>query len=385
MTGKKRGPMKLSDIGNTKQSSKVAVDKKSKHDSYTREKHSDNGLSEGGQSPSYQKKARVKQTPRHQTSANIEDSASTADNLASDLLAKAEGLRAQKANPLFQEGELPTETSEDEVVAGEITLIEVQKKNKKRFNVYIKGQFAFGVSENTLVKFALHKGQVLDKDFIADIQQIDKEDYAYQLAVRFLSHQLRSEKEVRAKLNEEEIEPEVMEKAVAKLKEVKLIDDTMFGQAYTRTAMNINKKGPNVIARELKNKGLGEDEIEQSMNEYDRDTEVENAYAIAEKYFHKQLRKASHRNASQKTKQYLVQKGFDSDLIQDLMQQLADHYHDEDQELAVLQKDLEKYMRRYKKLSGRELTFKVKGMLYNKGYPSELINQALEIYEEENE
>ena len=71
-------------------------------------------------------------------------------------------------------------------------------------------------------------------------------------------------------------------------------------------------------------------------------------------------------------------------MIQELMQQLADQYQDEDQELAVLQKDLEKYMRRYKKLSGRDLTFKVKGMLYNKGYPSELINQALEIYEEEN-
>ena len=281
MTEKKRGPMKLSDIGNSKQSSKAAVDRKISQNSHIKKKHSDNDPSKVGQTPSYQKMARVKQAPRHQTSANIEDSALSADSLASDLLAKAEGLRVQKADSLFQEKELPAESSKDEVVAGEITLIEVQKKNKKRFNVYIKGQFAFGISENTLVKFALHKGQVLDKDFIADIQQIDKEDYAYQLAVRFLSHQLRSEKEVRAKLTEEEIEPEVMEKAVAKLKEVKLIDDTMFGQAYTRTAMNINKKGPNVIARELKNKGLGEDEIDQSLNEYDRDTEVENAYAIA--------------------------------------------------------------------------------------------------------
>src|SRR5699024_5578846 len=158
-----------------------------------------------------------------------------------------------------------------------------------------------------------------------------------------------------------------------------------FGQAYTRAAMNINTKGPHVVAREWKSQGLGEGGIERSMNEYERGTEVGYAYAIAEKYFHKQLRKAARGNASQKTKQYLVKRGFNSDLIQELMQQLADHYHDEDQELVVLQKDLEKYMRRYKKLSGRELTFKVKGMLYNKGYPSELINQALEIYEEENE
>ena len=53
------------------------------------------------------------------------------------------------------------------------SLIEVQKKNKQRFNVYIKGNSLLG-SVKYLVKFALHGGQVLDKDFIADIQQIDK-------------------------------------------------------------------------------------------------------------------------------------------------------------------------------------------------------------------
>lgn len=382
MTGKKRGPMKLSDIGNTKPSSNPVVDKKSNRQAYPKQENSEKRYDQPGQRQAYSRE-RNKQNVRRPSPIKLDETETSVDNLASDLLAKAEGLRAQKATSLFQEESIPQENEEKQVVAGEITAIEVQKKNKKRFNVYIKGQFAFGISENTLVKFALHKGQVLDKELVADIQQIDKEDYAYQLAVRYLSHQLRSEKEVRAKLTEEEIEPAVMEKAIAKLKDVKLIDDKMFGQAYTRTAMNINKKGPNVIARELKQKGLAEEEIDQSLNEYDRDTEVDNAYAIAEKYFQKQLRKASHRNASQKTKQYLIQKGFDSDLIQDLMQQLADHYQDEDQELAVLQKDLDKYMRRYKKLSGKELIFKVKGMLYNKGYPSDLINQAIELYEED--
>lgn len=385
MTGKKRGPMKLSDIGNSNKPSKPAANH---NKSYPKQGSSGHKSGKVGQKPDYQRKQTVRKPSHNQTPPSLENSGLSADHSASDLLAKAEGLRAQKAAPLFQGEEVApeeAETTENQAIAGEITAIEVQKKNKKRFNVYIKGQFAFGISENTLVKFALHKGQVLEPDLIADIQQIDKEDYAYQLAVRFLSHQLRSEKEVRTKLTDEEIEPEVMEKAIVKLKEVKLIDDAMYGQAYTRTAMNINKKGPNVIARELKNKGLDEEDIDQSLNEYDRDTEVENAYAIAEKYFQKQLRKASHRNASQKTRQYLVQKGYDSDLIQELMQQLADHYQDEDQEMAVLQKDLEKYMRRYKKLSGKELTFKVKGMLFNKGYPSDLINQALEAYEEENQ
>ncbi|RPA57604.1 recombination regulator RecX [Aerococcus agrisoli] len=367
MPEKKRGPMKLSEIGTSKPSPAKPRATQDRPTPAAPEKN-------------YQTRPK----PRPKQVIQAEDS----PNPAQDLLAKAQQLRAQKpTNDLdFEAPDTLDQERQAEVDAniqsGTITLIEVQKKNKKRFNIYLNGQFAFGISENTLVKFALHKGQELDTDFVKDLKEVDKADYAYQLAVRFLSHQLRSEKEVRDKLKDEDIEPAVIETAIEKLQAVELIDDTVYGQSYTRTAMNINKKGPKMIERELKNKGLNDEEISQSIAEYDQDVMHENALDIAEKYFQKQLRKASHRNAIQKTKQYLVQKGYDSDLIQELMRQLSEDNEDEDQEMAVLLKDLEKYMRRYQKLKDKDRTFKVKGMLYNKGYSSELINQAIETFEE---
>lgn len=367
MPEKKRGPMKLSEIGNSKRSpAKPAVTKYNP-------------------TPAAPEKTK---TPRPKAPSKKVVQADDSLNPAQDLLAKAQLLRAQKPS-MEVDFEAPDTLEQErqaavdaDIQSGTITLIEVQKKNKKRFNIYLNDQFAFGISENTLVKFALHKGQELDRDFVKDIKEVDKADYAYQIAVRYLSHQLRSEKEVRDKLKEEAIEPAVIETAIEKLQKVKLIDDTVYGQSYTRTAMNINKKGPKMIERELKNKGLSDEEISQSIAEYDQEIMNENALDIAEKYFQKQLRKASHRNAIQKTKQYLVQKGYDSDVIQELMCQLSADNEDEDQEIAVLMKDLEKYMRRYQKLKVKDRTFKVKGMLYNKGYSSELINQAIETFEE---
>lgn len=363
MTAKKRGPMKLSDIEGDKSQAKGS--------------RTPNGR---GQKISGETKSPVSK-PAKKVNTSKQNMTEEPSNASQLLLDKAKKLQENKAS---SKEPVPTTDKDEgtEPQSGAISLIEVQKKNKKRFNIYINGAFAFGISENTLVKFALHKGQELDADFIKEIQQVDKEDYAYQLAVRFLSHQLRSEKQVRDKLAEEEIEPEVMETAIAKLKDIKLIDDSIYGQSYTRTAMNLNKKGPNVIAQELKRKGLDQEEIDQSLAEYDQSTLNENAYELAEKYFIKQLRKASHRTSIQKTKQHLIQKGYSSDVLQEIMDELAETYQDEDQELEVLRKDLEKYMRRYRKLQGKELMFKVKGMLFNKGYSSELISQVMNEYEE---
>lgn len=43
-----------------------------------------------------------------------------------------------------------------------ITKIEVQKKNKERFNLFLDEQFEMGIDIDTLVKFNLKKGQQLE-------------------------------------------------------------------------------------------------------------------------------------------------------------------------------------------------------------------------------
>ena len=68
----------------------------------------------------------------------------------------------------------------------QITKIEVQKKKQNRFNIYINDEFAFGVDEATLLKFALTKGTELTQDTIREIEQETQYQNAYQKALRFL-------------------------------------------------------------------------------------------------------------------------------------------------------------------------------------------------------
>ncbi|HCY4644726.1 TPA: recombination regulator RecX, partial [Staphylococcus aureus] len=54
-----------------------------------------------------------------------------------------------------------------------ITKIEVQKKNKERFNLFLDEQFEMGIDIDTLVKFNLKKGQQLEAADMAEIQKYD--------------------------------------------------------------------------------------------------------------------------------------------------------------------------------------------------------------------
>ncbi|HGX1673395.1 recombination regulator RecX, partial [Staphylococcus aureus] len=77
-----------------------------------------------------------------------------------------------------------------------ITKIEVQKKNKERFNLFLDEQFEMGIDIDTLVKFNLKKGQQLEAADMAEIQKYDHYRIGLNKAIQYLSYKKRTEKEV---------------------------------------------------------------------------------------------------------------------------------------------------------------------------------------------
>ncbi|MGP6140276.1 recombination regulator RecX [Jeotgalibaca sp. A127] len=259
----------------------------------------------------------------------------------------------------------------------EITKITVQKKRKDRFNIFVDGEYAFPVSEAVLIKLGLNKGMQLTPERMEEIERENSAYMAYTTAVDYLSYGLRSEKEVRTKLREQEIPEIYIEPTLQRLRDQKYIDDVIYGESYTRTAMTINRKGPRVIAQELKLKGLDEPTILTALDQYPEEVQLENAQALAEKTLRKQSRVSS-REGGQKTRLYLQQKGFDKEIIQQVFEEL-DTEKSEADELDALRVQGDKAWTRYaRKAKGRELAQKVRASLYQKGFPGELINMYIE-------
>lgn len=343
---KQAGPVRLSDISSSRSTvKKVAVkqvDRLSNHSAQKQIKAANPGFKKGY--------------------ANKADAGKCKDS----NMASAEFQTANAADP-----------HRPQIWQGKISMIEVQKKNKERYNVYLDEAFAFGISEATLVRFSLHKGQELTPDEVNSIYQSERESTAYNLAVRFLSHRLRSKKEVYDKLKDEEIPDELILETVGKLEALKLIDDVTYGQSYTRTAALINQKGPNLIKRELKQKGLLEADIATALAEYDEADQIKNAQALAVKYFQKQSRKFSVRESKQKTSVFLMQKGYASDIVQQVLNEFIVVQEGESQEAVALQKQLEKYWHKHQSLAESERIWKIKGMMLGKGYASDDVNRLL--------
>ncbi|WP_233442757.1 recombination regulator RecX [Trichococcus shcherbakoviae] len=265
-----------------------------------------------------------------------------------------------------------------------VTKITVQKKRKDRFNVFIDGEYSFPISEAVLIKVGLHKGMTLTKERSAEIEKENYDYMAYTTAVNYLSYSLRSEKEVRKKLHEEEISPDAIERALTRLVDQNYVNDRIYGESYTRTAANLNLKGPQLIANELKGKGLSEEDIAFSLKQYPHELQLENAQTIAEKQLRKQSRVSSHEAAS-KIRLNLHQKGYPSDIVLEVMGEIETEKEEED-EMAALRMQGDKLWRRYeRKAKGRELHQKVRSGLYQKGYPGELISAYIEEKEQETE
>lgn len=81
-----------------------------------------------------------------------------------------------------------------------ITKIEVQKRSKERFNIYIdKGQgeeYGFSVNEVILIKHGLQKGLEIDEIALGNILYNEEVQKAYLQAISYLSYQMRTKQEI---------------------------------------------------------------------------------------------------------------------------------------------------------------------------------------------
>lgn len=265
-------------------------------------------------------------------------------------------------------------TAQSEKTFPKITMIETQKR-KGRYNVYLDGQYAFPVDEGVLVKHVLHKGMEISPTFQKQLEQEDNFSKAFSRALNYMSHSLRSEKEVTDDLVKHEFSLSIAEDVIAKLKDMQYIDDLVYAESYVRTAANVNGKGPYVIQQELKKRGIHENLILTALEQYPNEQRIENGVAAAKKVL-KRSQKKSSRETEIKVRQNLMQKGFDKDEIAEIFEHV-DMEKDEEEEYAALKKYGEKAWRRQAKLSGRDKIQKVKANLYQKGFKKDLINQFI--------
>ncbi|MBA3534823.1 MAG: RecX family transcriptional regulator [Ardenticatenales bacterium] len=194
----------------------------------------------------------------------------------------------------------------------QITRLVIQQTNKDRVNVYLDGEFAFGLTLDEAVR--LKVGQLLSDDDIAALQEEDLYRKAYQRALDYLARRPRSQKELERYLSKKEVADTHIERVCQRLVEVGFLDDLSFARYWIENREAFRPRGAQALRYELRQKGVDETIIAQALTSSEID-ETDSAYQVALKYLPRLQKIQDPWQFQQKLAAYLSRRGYNWDTI----------------------------------------------------------------------
>ena len=145
----------------------------------------------------------------------------------------------------------------------------------------------------------------------------------YNLVLRFLSFRPRSEKEVMDYLKKKKVDLSIVQKIIGKLKEHRFINDEEFTRIWVQQRTKIKPRALRVIKRELIEKGIEKEKIEELLTSCENEipSDFQKAFALAQKRVRK-FKNLDKNKFFEKMGRFLASKGFNYDIIKDVIKQL---------------------------------------------------------------
>ena len=212
-----------------------------------------------------------------------------------------------------------------------VTLVEPQKKNLKRFNIFLDGIFAFGADEDTVVTFRLIPGKIIDEELLSKILFETETGKLMENMYRLFNIRQRSEKEVRDYLknlsfkrkvkDQEEISSLVIENLINRLKQKQMLDDEIFARSWIQSRRKSKSKGKVALKSELMQKGINKEIIDELMTQ----TVDEDEQKLARRTLEKKLKIWKNLpvlDFKRKAIQFLLRKGFEYTIVVDVIEKI---------------------------------------------------------------
>jgi len=206
-----------------------------------------------------------------------------------------------------------------------ITAIEVQKKRSNRVNIYLDGEFAFGLARITAAW--LRVGQELEEKKIEQLQAEDARERALQQALLFLGYRARSESEIRKNLQKHEIPESVIEETLQRLRRDGLANDDQFARAWVENRTAFRPRSRRLMALELRQKGLDDESTKAALEAVDDEAL---AYEAAQKRAPR-FKGLEWSEFRKKLTGFLARRGFSYSVISPVVTKIWNESHAEEQ------------------------------------------------------
>jgi regulatory protein len=203
-------------------------------------------------------------------------------------------------------------------MAGEITALKYQKKNRNRVSVFLDGRFAFGIP--AIVAASLKLGQTLSEAEIESLQDKGSLERAYNRTLNYLSYRPRSRAEVFDYLQKRGHSEDQIDDITERLERAGLLDDEAFAVYWVENRERFRPRGARALRYELRAKGIAESLIDRALASID-------ASASAYRASSRKAQQLSHLDQptfERKLVEYLLRRGFEYGVAREV----AEHHWD---------------------------------------------------------
>lgn len=176
-------------------------------------------------------------------------------------------------------------------------------------NVYLDGEFAFGVDLDNLVKFGIKIEKELSKSEIDKIIYEAEFAKTYNKLLNFATSRPRSERELFSWLKRKKVPDNLHKRLFSKLKRLDLVDDNKFAKWWIEQRLQFKYKSKKELKYELRQKGIDKNVIEEVLERSGLDEEEAAKKLLAKRKF----------SDPQRAFSYLARKGFDFETIKSVV------------------------------------------------------------------
>lgn len=193
----------------------------------------------------------------------------------------------------------------------------VTKQKNGSYDIYVDGEKYQRLDGVVLASFRKIKvGEEITKEELDELLSKSGVNFAFDSAIKQISRSIKSESEIRAKLEQKGYTEQDINGAIEKLRSYGYVNDTAYAHAYVSTYGK--DRGKLRLVYELSAKGIDKSIIEEVLP----DTEEENARTLAQKKVKKYTEK-------EKMIRYLMGRGFEFELSKKVAGEVLGEHYDE--------------------------------------------------------
>jgi len=190
-------------------------------------------------------------------------------------------------------------------------------------DIILEGRAPLVISAEVVVQHCRQPGGSVSPSELKRLRAEQREKSVLERALRLVASRQRSEHELRQRLAQRCRNGAAIEAAIARLRELGLIDDTAFAQSWTESRDRASPRSARMIATELRQKGVAREAAEAAAAGVD---EAEAAYRAAARRA-AAMKALDFSDFQQRLGNFLLRRGFSHEIAGEAVRQLWRETH----------------------------------------------------------